>query len=80
MHLANWLTTLRVTQGSRVAESFTVLPWERRFVDRTFRDGVDTAALSIGWGGRSLVFVVSTGGLLKERGGLRLGERRCQKT
>ena len=48
--LTDWLETLTVTQGSRVGEPFTGWPWERRFVDRVFGDGADTAALSIARG------------------------------
>ena len=48
--LIAYLGALRVTQGRRTGEAFTALPWQRRFIRGAFRDGVHSAALSVGRG------------------------------
>ena len=48
--LLDYIGGLVVTQGRRSGESFTILPWEKRFLRGAFREGVGSAALSIGRG------------------------------
>ena len=48
--LIDYLEGLQVTQGRLSGQPFNVLPWQRRFVRGAFRDGVQSAALSVGRG------------------------------
>ncbi len=50
MKLTDYLSTLRITQGRRAGEGFTVLPWQRRFIRGAFAPGVQSAALSVARG------------------------------
>ena len=45
-----YLESLVISQGRLSGQSMTVWPWERRFVRGAFREGVQSAALSIGRG------------------------------
>ncbi len=45
--IIRYLETLTVTQGRRSGELLEVLPWQSRFVRRSFRAGVQRAALSV---------------------------------
>ena len=40
--LARYIEGLTISQGAGLAEPFALLPWERRFVRRAFRPGVQT--------------------------------------
>ena len=48
--LIEYLPSLTVTQGRLAGQSFTVLPWQRRFVRGAFAPGTQSAALSVGRG------------------------------
>ena len=48
----DYIESLKITQGAHVGESFTLLPWEKRFLRGALAEGVSTAALSIGRGNR----------------------------
>ena len=48
--LLEYLGSLTVTQGRLAGQPFRVLPWQARFVRGAFRDGTQSAALSIGRG------------------------------
>ena len=48
--LERWISGLEVTQGAGLGCRFGLLPWERRFLRRAFRPGVQTAALTVGRG------------------------------
>ena len=48
--LADYLSGLVVSQGRLAGQPFTAFPWEARFIRRTFRPGVQSAALSIARG------------------------------
>ena len=48
--LARYIEGLTISQGAGLDESFKLLPWERRFVRRAFRPGVQTAALTVARG------------------------------
>ena len=50
MVLLDYLSGLTVSQGRLAGQAFAVLPWQRRFVRGAFRDGVQSAALSVGRG------------------------------
>ena len=45
--LADYLQGLRVSQGRRAGEPFTVLPWQRRFIRGAFAPGVQSAGLAV---------------------------------
>ena len=54
--LINYLSGLEVTQGRMAGGSLQVFPWERRFVQGAFREGVESAALSVARGnGKSTI-------------------------
>ena len=48
--LIAYLEGLAVSQGRLAGQALAVLPWQRRFVRGAFRDGVQSAALSVGRG------------------------------
>ncbi len=48
--LLDYLAELEVSQGRLSGRSFTVLPWQARFILGAFRDGTTSAALSVGRG------------------------------
>ena len=48
--LIRYLEGLTVTQGRRAGEPFRVLPWQARLIRRTFRPGVESAAVTLGRG------------------------------
>ena len=48
--LLNYLAQLELSQGRLAGQTLRVLPWQRRFVTRTFAFGVQSAALSVGRG------------------------------
>ena len=48
--LEKYLSTLRVSQGRRAGEPFTVLPWQRSFVRGAWAKGVSEASLSVARG------------------------------
>ena len=48
--LEQYLAGLPVTQGRLAGQTFTVLPWQRRFVRGAFAPGVQSAALSVARG------------------------------
>ena len=50
IELQTYLKRLTVTQGRLAGQPFTVLPWQARFVRGAFRDGVQSAALSVARG------------------------------
>lgn len=48
--LVAYLQGLTVTQGRMAGEALTVLPWQGRFLEGVFADGVQSAALSVARG------------------------------
>ena len=48
--LIDFISSLTVTEGQGIGDPFTVLPWERSFLEGTFQDDVSTAALSVARG------------------------------
>ena len=48
--LIDYLAGLTVSQGRHAGQPFAVLPWQGRFVRGAFRDGVQSAALSVARG------------------------------
>ena len=48
--LTDYLSRLEVSQGRLAGQSFEVLRWQRRFIRGAFRDGVQSAALSVARG------------------------------
>ncbi len=48
--LIAYLTGLRISQGRLAGQSFTLLPWQRRFVRGAFKTGAHSAALSVARG------------------------------
>ena len=60
------LEALRISQGRLSGERFHVLPWQRKFIRGAFRDGVQSAALSIarGNGKTTLAAGLAIGALL----------------
>ena len=48
--LIAYLTGLRITQGRLAGQSFTLLPWQRRFVRGAFKHDTHSAALSVARG------------------------------
>lgn len=63
------MSDLRVTQGSRLGEPFTVLPWEQRFIRGAFKSDVEVAGLSVarGNGKTTLIAAICTAYLLDGR-------------
>ena len=63
------MSSLRVTQGSRIGETFTVLPWQRRFIKNAFRENVEIAGLSVarGNGKTTLIAGICTSYLLHKK-------------
>lgn len=59
--LIDYISGLKVTQGAHAGKSFTVLPWQRRFIRGAFAPGVQTAALSIGRGNGKTALVGAVG-------------------
>lgn len=47
LDLISYLSGLMVTQGRLAGQFLTVWPWENRFVRGAFRDGVQSAAISV---------------------------------
>ena len=51
MHeIERYLAGLTITQGRAAGQPFRVLPWQRRFINGAFADGIQSAALSVGRG------------------------------
>ena len=48
--LCDYLSGLTVSQGGLAGQTFTVLPWQRRFVRSAFTAGIQSAALSVARG------------------------------
>ena len=48
--LERYLSALRITQGRRAGDAFTVLPWQGRFLRGAFAPGASTSALSVARG------------------------------
>ena len=48
IELLDYLGGLEVSQGRLSGEPLTVFPWQRRFIRGAFREGVTTAALTVG--------------------------------
>ena len=48
--LAAYIETLTISQGRHAGQPFKLLPWEKRFISGSFKDGVMDAALSLGRG------------------------------
>ena len=46
--LIAWLPSLTVAQGEHAGEPFKVLPWQRRWIEAAFAEGVRISALSLG--------------------------------
>ena len=59
--LHSYLSTLQVTQGYRLGESFSLFPWEHRFLRGVFRTEQGDAALSIARGGGKTTLIASLG-------------------
>ena len=57
--LADYISTLVITQGRHTGERFTLLPWQRRFLRGAFRDGVMDAALSLARGSGKTTFTAA---------------------
>ena len=49
-NLIDYLSDLTVSQGRLAGQPFEVLPWQRRFIRGAFREGVQSAALSVARG------------------------------
>ena len=48
--LVEYVSGLVITQGRRSGELFDPLPWQKKFIRKTFAPGINTAALSVGRG------------------------------
>ncbi|MDE0510024.1 MAG: terminase large subunit [Gammaproteobacteria bacterium] len=66
MRLKEYISTLPITQGRNAGERFFVMPWQARFLRGIEREGVRTAALSLGRaGGKStLTSAIACAGLV----------------
>ncbi len=48
------ISSLTVTEGEQAGNKFRVLPWQKKFINGIFAEGVEVAALSVALGnGRS---------------------------
>ena len=57
--LMNYIESFELSQGRHAGQRFTLLPWEKRFIQGAFKPGVMDAALSLGRGNGKTTLVAA---------------------